>query len=422
MNPVVPPHPLLQILQEILHAQTEQGWLVGGAVRDLSLKRKLRDFDVALKGDVAGIARQFADVSGGGFFTLDEERGHFRVVFKGEGEQFDFAPLKGETIGDDLLLRDFTINAMALPLLPGDGELLDPLGGREDLEQQRIRRCSQRSFDDDPLRLLRCVRMAAVTGFEIEAGTARQLEEKASLIARPAAERVRDELFLTLAAPNISRSLGLLQRAGLLALLLPGHLPTAASIPAAERLEEIARTPEQIFSGLEALVHQDFQRETEAGVSVYTLAILSLLLPRDEAGIRRQTAALRLSNLSAKTLLIFSRGSDCTAVLEAALPSRRAMVRYLADAGAAGSVLPLAELARQGDRLLPLCRSLLLFLKEEWRPKEADLLLSGADVMALLGLSPGPEVGKALEELRDAESRGKIETAGDARAFLQKRS
>lgn len=394
---------------------------MGGAVRDLLLKRKLRDFDVALEGDVAGVARQFADASKGSFFVLDEERGHFRVVFKGKEEQFDFAPLKGETIDDDLLLRDFTINAMALPLMPGEGELLDPLAGRVDLEQRAIRRCSQRSFDDDPLRLLRCVRMAAVTGFEIEAGTARQLEEKAHLISRAAAERVRDEVFLTLAAPNISRSIGLLQRSGLLDLLLPGHLPLDASLPVAQRLEEIANNPERIFPGLETPVREDLRRETEAGISIYTLVVLSLLLPRDQALIRRQAAALRLSNLSTKTLLIFSRGGERTAVLEAALPSRRAMVRYLADAGAAGSMLPLAELVRQGEDLLPLCRRILLFLRDEWRPEKADLLLSGGDVMVSLGLSPGPEVGRALEALRDAESRGKVETAEEARAFLQKR-
>ncbi|HLE01878.1 MAG TPA: hypothetical protein VI877_00120, partial [Dehalococcoidia bacterium] len=136
-------------LQEKLQAflrREGKVYLVGGYVRDLILGRETRDIDIAVEGSALEVARRAAAALGGSFVPLDQERGIARVV--GEGFSLDFASLKGE-ISRDLGGRDFTINAMAITL---DGQVVDPFGGREDLEARLIRALGEQAFEEDPVR------------------------------------------------------------------------------------------------------------------------------------------------------------------------------------------------------------------------------------------------------------------------------
>src|SRR5436190_19314688 len=112
----------------------EEAWVVGGAVRDELLGRPLIDLDIAT-GDPQRAARAYARASGGAPFPLSERHGAWRVALD-EGRTVDFTPLRG-SIEDDLATRDFTINAIAVPL--AGGEPLDPYRGREDVEAKTIR-------------------------------------------------------------------------------------------------------------------------------------------------------------------------------------------------------------------------------------------------------------------------------------------
>ena len=136
-----------ELAQEILAG--EQAWVVGGAVRDELLGREVVDLDVACR-DPQGAARAYANRAGGAPFPLSERHGAWRVALEA-GRTVDFTPLPG-AIEDDLATRDFTINAIAVPLAGGDAA--DPYGGRGDLEQKVIRAVSASVFADDPLRLL----------------------------------------------------------------------------------------------------------------------------------------------------------------------------------------------------------------------------------------------------------------------------
>ena len=130
---------------------------------------------------------------------------------------YDFAPFRAADLAGDQRLRDFTINALAIPLTAAGtvGALLDPLGGRDNLGRQTLRACSAGVFVDDPLRVLKGVRHAAVLGFAPEAATFALMREAAALIGRVAAERVRAELTAIFAASSLSRPLSLVAELGI---------------------------------------------------------------------------------------------------------------------------------------------------------------------------------------------------------------
>ena len=197
-----------ELAREILAG--EQAWIVGGAVRDELLGREVVDLDVAC-GDPQGAAREYAKRSGGAPFPLSERHGAWRVALEA-GRTVDFTPLPG-SIEDDLATRDFTINAIALPL--AGGESVDPYAGRADVEARAIRAVSPSVFADDPLRLLRAVRLEDELGFRMDPETERLVREHSELTTRPAGERVLAELVrLSEAGYGRADELGLLAPLG----------------------------------------------------------------------------------------------------------------------------------------------------------------------------------------------------------------
>jgi Poly A polymerase head domain len=194
--------------EEVLRG--EEAWVVGGAVRDELLGREVIDLDIACR-EPERAARAYAKRTGGAPFPLSERHGAWRVALEDE-RTVDFTPLR-DGIEDDLATRDFTINAIALPL--AGGEAADPFGGLADLEARVLRAVSPRIFEDDPLRLLRAVRLEAELGLGLEEETEGLVREHAGLVARPAGERIYAEL-LRLDVPGFQRAeeLGLLAPLG----------------------------------------------------------------------------------------------------------------------------------------------------------------------------------------------------------------
>jgi tRNA nucleotidyltransferase/poly(A) polymerase len=207
----------LDLVREVLTG--EDAYLVGGAVRDELLGRELVDLDIVCA-DPRKAARAFALKSGGSPFALSERHGAWRVTFS-SGECVDFTPLRG-TLAEDLALRDFTVNAIAEPL--AGGEVVDPHGGRLDLVERRLRAVSERIFDDDPLRLLRAVRLEEELELRLDPPSEKLVRARAELVARPAGERILAELE-RLGWPGYER----LQELGLLA-PLGGSLELAGRV------------------------------------------------------------------------------------------------------------------------------------------------------------------------------------------------
>ncbi len=197
-----------------------RAWLVGGAVRDRLLGRPTGDLDIVVEGDPGQAARDVARAAGrAACFALSEEFGAWRVVARDSSWQLDVEPLRGGSLEADLALRDFTVNAIAEPI--AGGEPIDPLGGLGDLAARRLRMAGRGAFDEDPLRVLRLVRMAVELDMEPDPETLARARAHAGALERVSAERVFLELRRILAAPRAPWGLQTMSEVGIVAAVLP---------------------------------------------------------------------------------------------------------------------------------------------------------------------------------------------------------
>jgi tRNA nucleotidyltransferase/poly(A) polymerase len=205
-----------------IHARAplDEAWLVGGSVRDLLLDRPVSDIDLVVEDDPGLVAKSLARSTGGSPFPLSERHGAWRVV--ATDHTIDVTRCRG-TLEQDMALRDFTINAIAIPIT--GGEPIDPSGGRGDLEAGLLRAVSDTVFDDDPLRLLRLPRIAHELGFGIEQGTARLAAERAPRAAEPSAERIFMEMRRLIGGQRPAEGLRLADGLGVLDAVLPEVTP-----------------------------------------------------------------------------------------------------------------------------------------------------------------------------------------------------
>ena len=202
-------------------------YLVGGAVRDLLRGERAVDLDVAVEGDATAVARDVAERTGGDAIVHDR---FGTATVRAPGLTADLATTRRERyeqpgalpavepapLGEDLARRDFAINAMAVALA-GDrlGHLHDPHGGRADLDAGLVRILHERSFIDDPTRLLRAVRYEARLGFRLEDETERLAREGDHLLETVSAHRMRDELMDLLGEVEVGRAVQRLWDLGL---------------------------------------------------------------------------------------------------------------------------------------------------------------------------------------------------------------
>ena len=255
-------------------------YLIGGSVRDAMLGRPVHDLDFVLPGEVFKIARRVANEIGAAFYPMDEERFTARLIFQeknGRRQIIDFSNFRGPDLESDLRLRDFTVNAMALDVHQPQA-LLDPLGGASDLRAKLLRACSPTSFTDDPLRVLRGIRLAASFGFRIQLETRQLMRQAVDLLPRVSPERVRDELFKILEGPVPATSLRALEILGVFPYILP-ELPALKGVDqSAPHIYDVwAHTlgvVQKLDEVLQAL-HPDYNPEAAANFSL-GLAVLQL--------------------------------------------------------------------------------------------------------------------------------------------------
>ena len=244
-------------------------WLVGGSVRDLLLGRPVFDIDVVVDGDPRAVARDLARRSGGSPFPLSERHGAWRVV--SGGEIIDVAAMRG-SIDEDLGLRDFTVNAIAMSL--DDGAVTDPFYGSRDLDRGVLRAVSDAVFDDDPLRLLRLPRIAHELDFEVDPATERLAQARAALADRPSGERIYMEMRRMLCGPRPAEALRLAGRLGALYVVLPEAVPLRGCMQSAhhqldvwehtlhviEAVADIADHPDHYLPGHAEMVREELRR------------------------------------------------------------------------------------------------------------------------------------------------------------------
>jgi putative nucleotidyltransferase with HDIG domain len=445
--------------------------LVGGAVRDARLGSARRagpaDLDVAVESGALALAGRVAARLGGAFVPLDPERGAARVLAR--GLSLDVTDWRAPTLEEDLAARDFTVNALAVPvrelLRGGRAPIVDPTGGLADLRARRLRVHDPRVLTEDPLRTLRGVRLEAALGFRLTAGTARAIRSAAPGLAAVAAERVRDELLALLSLPRAARGLRRLDALGLLRVIVPEVEPMRGSTqPAPHRFpvlehslravagadtvlehlrelrpfgDELAlHVAEELGGGvrreqvlkLAALLHDVSKPETrrliDGRIRFFEHDVLGAARARDIAERLRLPARARgvLEKLVRHHLrpghLAAAGGVTARAryrfFRDLGEDTRDLLLLSLVDAAAVTGVSPLAIWRRAS-----LVRDLLRGWEETSRAvAEAAPLVRGEDVMARFGIPPGPQVGRLLERAREAQGLGLVSTREEALAYL----
>jgi poly(A) polymerase len=436
---------------------TEGIWIVGGAVRDAALGGEVRDLDLAVAGDPKPVARAVAAELGDHAFELSAEFRTWRVVSRQHGWQVDLTALRGESIEADLAERDFTIGAVAVPL--GDGEAIDPYSGLADLDARVLRAVSDRSFADDPLRLLRAPRLAAQLDLAIDPSTARLARSFVRRAGAPAGERQLAELRQLMGGPDPLRGLRLLAELELTPVVLPElaelrgveqgpnhHLDVYDhTIAVLEHTLEVERDLER-FAGdraaevaglLEEPLADEISRRTALrfGALFHDIGKPATRAERDGfVGFRghdqvgaeiigriceRLRASRRLTHhLQALALHHLRLGF---LISEMPLPPRRVHAYLRATEPVAVDVTLLTVADRlsargKGPIASPEMVSAHLQLAGEmmaaaldWRREgPPEPLLRGDEVAAELGIEPGPELGSALAELEAAQYAGEV--------------
>ena len=423
-----------------------QAWLVGGAVRDRLLGRPTKDLDVVLEGDAAAVAKAIRARTGGAAFPLSETFGGWRIV--AGAHEIDLLPLHAGGLDADLAARDFTINAMAEPL--GGGELVDPHGGREDLGRRVVRMVSERSLADDPLRAVRAVRFAAELGFEVEEPTLTAARQHAPRLDGVAVERTFAELKRIVASPDPVPALGLMERAGVTAAVLPellelhgveqnvfhhldAHDHTLAVLDAAVALER-DREPvgpavldEPLADGLTrwgglrwaALLHDiakpQTRRERGDGRG-------NSFVGHDAQGAEVARAILRRLRASQKLadyVAALTRHHLLVGFMVHERPlSRRAVHRYLlrtAPYAPDVTVLTVADrLATRGRNAEAAIAAHLEVARELLAAERPSPLVRGDDLIRELGVQPGPRIGELLAQLEEDQFAGEVTTREEA--------
>lgn len=241
---------------------TAPAWVVGGCLRDLALGRPVADVDIITAGDSEAQARALATAHGASRFRLSRGFGAWRLTGGRLPWQVDIMPVAGDGLDDDLSRRDFTINALALPVA-GDQSVIDHHGGLADLAAGRMVLVSPRALIDDPVRVLRLARTAQALGFTIDP-TARDAARRAAagIVASPG-ERVMEEFARIIRADEPGAALRVLDDVGGLGGLVPelddcrgveqseyhhtdvlGH-----TLEVVDNVVAIERDPEAVFRG-----------------------------------------------------------------------------------------------------------------------------------------------------------------------------
>jgi poly(A) polymerase len=487
---------LLRATAQHFSEHQRKAYLVGGSIRNILLGESCTDWDIATNGDAPLLARTLANKLGGHYAHLHAKAS--RVVVKGEGQEivFDISLFNGDSLEEDLSRRDFTINAIAAPLdevvryfeveeatlpaqkagrprsgqgLPSSVHLIDPLSGVADIEARRLKVVDDAVFQNDPLRILRAVRLRVRYKLTIDAWTEGLVRRDAALLMLAAAQRVHDELYAILEPAGATGQLRYLDELGLLTVLIPEFVPARGMHQPRPHYWDVLEHSVESVGALERLVGmiqidgeghwQEMRTLLKEAEDQGIFRLVDLTMPRmklaallhdigkpvtytlDEAGgvhfyhhqqagvpLVRQIMARLGARVQDRRLVELVTAHHMRpgqlARIEAVTP--RAIRNYFVDLGPTGIAVALFSLA---DHLATLGPQPLtgsweqhravvdLLLTQYIRERERILpprLVSAEELMRRLKLEPGPLIGQLLEQIAEAQAEGIVQSKEEA--------
>jgi tRNA nucleotidyltransferase (CCA-adding enzyme) len=390
------PGQLLKLVEDISRQAAELGqkvYIVGGVVRDLLLGYPNFDLDLVVEGDAVKLAQQVAE-AGQAKLLAHHRFGTAKLRY--ESFILDLATARKETyarpgalpavtpgtLNDDLIRRDFSINAMAISLASNDyGKLIDHYQGKDDLEQRLIRVLHPRSFSDDATRILRGVRYEQRFGFEFEDRTARLLKRDIAMLDTISGDRIRHELELILKEQRPELAIKRLGALGVLARInssLKGDGWIAEKFDKARRLKKPTQLPSLYFC---LLVYAFNENDIEHFLARLNIPAKLSQAMCDTIDLKTRLPQVDKPYLKPSQIYYLLREYESVAI----------------QANAIATESPTAR------------RSLQLFLTKLRYVRNA---LDGEELKKL-GVSPGPEMGRVLQILHKAKLDGEIRTRAD---------
>jgi tRNA nucleotidyltransferase/poly(A) polymerase len=465
-------------LSEVLQRLSSPAYVVGGAVRDAWLGRppsahKPVNLDLAVPRDALVLGRRLADAVGGAYVPLhEEEAGTARVIVTVDGArvEVDLSDFRGASLQDDLARRDFTVNAMAVPLAAWCGPewkaaVIDPLGGREDLARRRLRACYAGTFLDDPIRVLRAFRFGAQLEAELDPSMAPLLREAGPRLSSASGERVREELLATFQTERAGWACRQLEELQLLDVLFPELAPGRGidqggyhhltvlnheleTVAQCDRMladfaefspdlrapmaEYCAATPVEgrtrkaliKLAGLYHDVGKPATRRVEADGDIWFIGHEQFGEGMMEAVVNRLKLSNREGDLVRKLVLYHLRPGHLSREPQL---TRRAIFRFFRDLeedgpaclfvwwadrlSTRGPISRVDQIDQQRARLEELFRAYFFKAEEVVSPRP---VIDGTTLMRALGLTPGPTVGRLLRAVQEAQAEGRVGSAEDA--------
>ena len=396
-------------------------YIVGGAIRDALLELPINDVDIIFPDDPTELAKSFARQMSGSWFWLDKDRKQSRVVFNTEANSpdFDFAPFRAPTLGQDLLDRDFTINAMAISLKADctEIELVDPLCGVEDLRNNVLRMVGSRTFPSDPLRIIKGIRHATVLGVEPEQETLCSMQREVTGLYRIADERIRQEIWGILASKNVSRGLRLLSSSLVGNYLFSKDYSTLTE-DVIDRFEA-CRVRWQALKRECPIIDSWLASEVEQGLSCEILILWTLMLAQIDQNLPARLADEWMLSRRAQTNIKGLAVIDIRSLddLASVYHSRRAFARWACKNRVDPKIL-LLTLAVLGSGHSENLIASWVPLVDSLEGKSPDDFVNGHWLRVELGIPDGPEMAKALSLVREAEISGEVKSEGEAHNLL----
>ena len=454
------------------------GWLVGGCVRDFLLGKATYDRDIAVFG-AKNFAKNVAEEFKGTFIVLDDENQIFRVVLPDKLNYLDISEIEGNSIEEDLQRRDFTINAIAYNLKTG--EYLDVTGGMDDLKNHTLRHIKDKNFEDDPLRILRAFRFVSVTGFDMTEDLKDAINKYKHTLLNPSKERITYEIMKLFGVKYAAKTLLLMDEFGILEVLFPQvkemklvppnthhHLDllhhVVETVQFIENIYENLPEKEKAhlnsvdFGGFPRINHLKLagflhdigkystwtieggmfngMRGSECDITKLEDGVRQRFIKHDDVGAKMCVPLLRGLKFSKKQIDYISKMIKThiypSNVVAAPDLSEKVMMRYLRKTG--DNVIDnivLAKADRYSARgpaiteemvcqnIEGLDKLLNFYMAKKDTMKPLPKLLDGYEVMKIKNIEPCSKLGEYMLALHEAQINGDVSTKEDAIRFIE---
>ncbi|MFA5275603.1 MAG: HD domain-containing protein [Candidatus Omnitrophota bacterium] len=452
---------LMQPAIEFAKKRKVKLYLVGGALRDLILGRVKEnpDFDFALKKGAISFGGALAQELSCGFVILDKEHGACRLVRKLKHKicTYDFTDFRGINIEDDLLHRDFNINALGLEarhILSGEDlspALIDPYAAREAINKKIIKEVNKGAFKEDSLRVLRAFSFASVLKFKIQPSVFRLIPGAKNKLKLVSGERVRDELFKIFATENSYECFKQLDKAGILKIVFPETVKMRGigqgpyhHLDVWEHTLETLRQLELLFKDVKRKEINDFLDETisaerkrsallklaaflhdvgkpqtlrhekngritfhgheRAGLNIATNIARRLKLSNDEIHILRRIILWHLRPGYLSDLEILTARAKFRYFRDTAHEALSVLMLSLADQRATKGPLTTALSRTRHEKTV---RILIKELFKKKKEKKQPRLITGDDLIKKFKLKPSVLIGEILSKIEELRAIGK---------------